>query len=502
MRNIIVASLFFTWIIVAFGQAEELLDAAEEYRLAYEAKKKGDPEAALLHWENLTDSCDMDVGMRYHVVGHIRELRPKVRVDRKKELGNVWTCLVLVYKNIDFEWTDDKGEKQHLVTKMTDQDIEAVRYGMDNFARHVLEYSSRELRISYELRVVERTLKTFVGDKSFWLSAQEMEKDMEDVGDGAYDTVFGHTKFQQEKDGPAIPAAFGGGALGADAGPKGCGYVNIILWVNGLEPKSRDGEIELHEWLHNIDWMFTAVQGYPDEICPTSDWGRMEGDFGGDADFRRTPEMKSWMPYYKHMMMDHVTRRMWRNASMHRVAATPWSRPPVSEWLVLGPFEKTDGRTFSTSFIDEGKIEPLPKKLTEGKKWRVVEVQTRTLNLDKLFLPNENVVAYAHIYVHSDESQRVQLRIGSDDGAAIWHDGRLIYDSEVPRALCLDENTVDVMLAEGWNRFLFKVDEISGGWALSARFTDPAGRALPGVRCSARPDESPAPSAIDEGDKE
>jgi hypothetical protein len=491
MRAVMVAALVVAavgWACArqcAYAQPAQFLDPVAEYKQAYEAEQKGDFETALLHWENLIDSCDIDAAMRLHVVGHVRAIRPKVAVDPKKEPSNTWTCLVLVYRNLDFEWTDKAGNKHHIATTMSDDDVKAVREGMDNFAKHVIELSSRELRINYRLEVVDRTITNLVGENAFWFAPAEAAKDMAGVENAAYDTVFAFTKFQQGEKSPSIPGAFGGGSLGADAGPKSCGYINIPLWAGGLKPGARDGEIELHEWLHNVDWAFTAVQGYPDDICPTPDGGRVEGDFGGDPDYRRPRDYPKWMPYYEHMMRDHVTRRMWRGASMHRVPRTPWTGRTVSEWLVLGPFEKTGGKTFGTAFINEETIAPRPDFEMQGMKWRSAQSTGLVLDLDGLFNPNENVVAYAHVYVHSDAAQRAQLRLGSDDGAAVWHNGKLIYRSEVPRALTMDVNSVDIMLTEGWNSFLFKVDELSGGWALSVRFVGPDGQPLKGVRYSA-----------------
>jgi hypothetical protein len=492
MRVLVAAAFLAAVMGAACAQQTEFLDPAAEYKLAYEAEQHGELEAALQHWENLIDSCDIEPAMRLHVVDRVRRLRPKVAVDPAKEPSNTWTCLVLVYKNLDFEWTDASGAKQHVATTMSDSDVAAVREGMDNFARHVLELSSRELRLAYDLKVVDRTITTLVGETNFWFSPGEAAKDMADVGNAAYDTVLAYTKFQQDGDKQGIPAAFGGGSLGADAGAKGCGYINIILWPAWLKPGSRDGEVELHEWLHQVDWAFTAVQGYPDDICPTSDAGRVEGDYGGDPDFRRPPGVNNWMPFYAHIMRDHVTRRMWRHASMHEVPATPWQKRFITEWLVLGPFEKTDGKTFDTPFVREERVSPKLGLEMGGRTWRLARSKGLVLDLDGLFEPNENVVAYAHVYVHSDEAQRAQLRLGSDDGAAVWHNGKLIYRSEVPRALTMDVNAVDVMLAKGWNSFLFKVDEISGGWSLSARFVGPDGQPLKGIRCVTVPADAPS----------
>jgi len=493
-HSIVIVVLLMAWLPVAWADAAEVLDPATEYKLAYEAEKQGDLAAALLHWENLQDSCDITREMRVQVVDRIRELRPQVPVDPKKEPANTWTCLVLVYKHLDFEWTDAEGTKHHVVTTMSDDDIAEVRRGVDGFAGHVLNYTSREMRIAYDFRVIERTLSSLVGGQRFWLGPKEVEKDMDDVPFGAYESVFAYVKMQQEEDGPSVPGAFGGGALGSDIGPKGCGYTNILLWVNRLKPNTRKGEIELHEWLHQIDWMFVALQGYPDEICPNPDGGRKEGDYGGDADFRHTAAMKGlgWMPYYAHMMQDHVTRRMWRNASMHRMPDTRWLRGRVSEWLVLGPFEKTNGTSLATPFIDEETVEPRPGLKTAGKQWRLARNKGVMLELNALFDPNDNVVAYAHVYVHSDKTRLAQLRLGTDDGGAVWHNGRLIYFAPVARGIQNDRNIVDVELTEGWNRFLFKVDDISGSWALTARLTTPRRGPVPGIRLAATPDASPA----------
>lgn len=198
MRTGFLAALVVATIGPVWAQQADFLDPAAEYKQAYEAEQKGDFVAALQHWENLIDSCDIEPAMRLHVVDRVRAIRPKVAVDPKKEPSNTWSCLALVYKNIEFEWTDKAGEKHHLVTTMSDDDVKAVREGMDNYAKHVLELSSRELGITYELRVVDRKVTELVGEDNFWLSPQEAEKDMKDDGMAAYDTVFAFSRFQQE----------------------------------------------------------------------------------------------------------------------------------------------------------------------------------------------------------------------------------------------------------------------------------------------------------------
>ena len=111
-------------------------------------------------------------------------------------------------------------------------------------------------------------------------------------------------------------------------------FQNYLLRFNYLIPNKRSGEIELHEWLHQIGWMFNALHGYPRGTCPSSDGGRkVGGRWGGDPDYRLPVTAKTWMPYYIHIMQDHVTRRMWRTASLRHVPETAWNRPVVKEWL-------------------------------------------------------------------------------------------------------------------------------------------------------------------------
>lgn len=492
---IIVAILLIGWAGSVSGQVTELLNPATEWKLAHEAQKSGDPAAALQHFENLIDSCDIDVVMRFAIVDRVRRLRPTVPVDPKKQPSNTWTCLVLVYENVDFEWTDKAGKAgkagktHHVVTKMTKEDVKEIRSGMDGFARDVLKYTSREMRITYDFKVVERTLKSFVGGGRFWLGPKQAEKDMDDVEFAAYDSVFTYVKMQQKADGPAIPRAFGGGTLGSDIGPKGCGYTNYLVGPRALEPNRRTGEIEVHEWLHQIAWMFMALHGYPRGSCASSDGGRkVGGRWGGDPDYRLALTEKSWMPFYIHIMQDHITRKMWRNASMRRIPDTPWTRGRVNEWLVLGPFEKGDGRTLATRFIDERNVRPRPGLKTAGKEWRLAKSQGVMVNLNDYFKQNDGVIAYAHVYVYSDKRQVAQLRLGSDDGAAVRHNGQLIYFAPVPRGIQKDRNSVDVMLEEGWNSFLFKVDDIGGSWGLTARITMPRGGPVPGLRYAVSPD--------------
>ena len=86
--------------------------------------------------------------------------------------------------------------------------------------------------------------------------------------------------------------------------------------------------------------------------------------------------------------------------------------------------------------------------------------------------------AYVHTYVHSPTTQAVQLRLGSDDAIKVWLNGDNVHTSDVCRSYAFDQDVVDVILSEGWNRLLIKLNENCGDWRFSARFTNNSGQNL------------------------
>ncbi|MCY2952407.1 MAG: hypothetical protein NTU53_10565 [Planctomycetota bacterium] len=99
---------------------------------------------------------------------------------------------------------------------------------------------------------------------------------------------------------------------------NGAGSIMVPWHTNCPFPGETNGEMELHEWLHQIDWMLANVLHYPDSVVPSSDSGRMEGDNrpGGDAEYARKRSETTWMGLYRHIMEDHITRQMWSESAM------------------------------------------------------------------------------------------------------------------------------------------------------------------------------------------
>jgi hypothetical protein len=66
----------------------------------------------------------------------------------------------------------------------------------------------------------------------------------------------------------------------------------------------------------------------------------------------------------------------------------------------------------------------------------------------------------------------VQLKIGTDDGVAVWLNGQEAHARNVHRALTVDQDVTQAHLNAGTNTLLVKVTQVGGGWAMCVRLVD------------------------------
>ncbi|MBN1384142.1 MAG: discoidin domain-containing protein [Elusimicrobia bacterium] len=144
----------------------------------------------------------------------------------------------------------------------------------------------------------------------------------------------------------------------------------------------------------------------------------------------------------------------------------------IRSWYVCGPFQK--GTMDEECFKNEGSIVAKEGRKSGGERWRLFSVLDDALNFDSpdLFGPNDNCNGFAYVEVVSPREQEAVLLAGSDDGVRIWVNGDMVLNNDIPRGLTLDEDSVNIKLKKGKNRLLFKVNDLGGGWNLSARITD------------------------------
>jgi alpha-galactosidase len=95
------------------------------------------------------------------------------------------------------------------------------------------------------------------------------------------------------------------------------------------------------------------------------------------------------------------------------------------------------------------------------------------VNLNRLVGIHEQAVVYGYAEVDSIHARDAVLKIGSDDGVAVWLNGVKVHTHDVARGHNAGDDEVKVHLSEGTNRLLVKVHNQAGGWAFSVAIPQP-----------------------------
>ncbi len=101
-------------------------------------------------------------------------------------------------------------------------------------------------------------------------------------------------------------------------------------------------------------------------------------------------------------------------------------------------------------------------------KWKKLDQGVNILiDLDKQTDPELNVRALGYVYaqIKSDTARTVEVTMGSDDGARMWLNGRIVNDKDVPRGLEPTEDRIKLPLEAGVNHMLLKVSQGGGQWS-------------------------------------
>jgi hypothetical protein len=109
--------------------------------------------------------------------------------------------------------------------------------------------------------------------------------------------------------------------------------------------------------------------------------------------------------------------------------------------------------------------------------WKSWHTDSESVDLDEAIDKIDGKLAYAYTEFESDAAQAAIMALGTDDGCRVWLNGEQIFDYPSGRALVLDADLVPVLLQEGTNRLLIKVEDQFDGWGVACRFL-PLGEGL------------------------
>jgi glucose/arabinose dehydrogenase len=107
-----------------------------------------------------------------------------------------------------------------------------------------------------------------------------------------------------------------------------------------------------------------------------------------------------------------------------------------------------------------------------------IRSEARNVNFLKYITPAYRTVAYAFVWVEVPEDRKGLLGMMSDDGIAVWLNGREIWRNPVSRFMPDDTRDIDlpaIELKKGLNALLIKVDQNDGDWQFKARVLNPDG---------------------------
>jgi hypothetical protein len=154
-----------------------------------------------------------------------------------------------------------------------------------------------------------------------------------------------------------------------------------------------------------------------------------------------------------------------------------------TDWMIIGPFLNNKGfEGHHTKYPPEKEINFTAKYdgVNGLVKWMEHKQQETfaTVDLKKLYTPNEFVCAYALCYVTSPTNQEVQIRLGSNDSAKLWLDGNLIYDYASEGTAILDRDIIQTTLPEGTTPILLKICNGELDWGFVFRITDTNGQVM------------------------
>lgn len=173
-----------------------------------------------------------------------------------------------------------------------------------------------------------------------------------------------------------------------------------------------------------------------------------------------------------------------------------WAGKPIDnegffrQWLVLSPVPSAADSNQAVDQVllkDEAKLAPAAgDKVRVGDKdlvWQKVECEQYAIDFAGL-APSDNATAYAVVYpVAAEELKNVVLRIGTDDGAKVYLNGKVVGTVKETRPIDKDQNVYpNLTLQKGVNVLVLKVTNGNGEWKGAARFTDANGAPLKGLK--------------------
>jgi hypothetical protein len=159
----------------------------------------------------------------------------------------------------------------------------------------------------------------------------------------------------------------------------------------------------------------------------------------------------------------------WYGLRLYRNKGKSNNTPTIAlgDWSYAGPFANA-GRGFDTVYPPEKGVDLKTKykgKNNEPVAWRPGKFTDGQINNLALFRDNNDAVVYLHRTITCKAPMKLPVSLGSDDGLAVWLNGKKLVSQNVNRACAPDQARVTFDLKAGANELLLKVTQGGGDWA-------------------------------------
>ncbi len=430
---------------------EEAETSAEKHLKSAETAESAELfDRAFYHYERVIDTCAAtdEQGAAARERRHAVQEHLPANADEKKAAP--WRVLAVVCRAYTLKTGDLVASY-----RLSDATIKALKEGVTAFEKTVWESSRGAMKASVTFMPLEDPVKSLRReDNGSWMDIDEFERNFPKIKpkDGEFDQVFVYMVGDAKQSIPFLDRARWMGRWK---------YARAWNFMLAADDVKGDGEIETHHFLRSLRGTLERCAGYNPRLVPDV----------GENPRNGCCQDKKGMEWYRHILLDHITTRMYQEAP------PPLPQGPYLSRFVLVSerYPNTDDKGLDNPHINELNLE------SDLKGWQPLKAGDDVININKHFSPNAGVRAtcYLATYVTVKKGQWARLMFGSTDMIKLFVNGAEVGKrTERPDTAEPDDWAFRFHLKDGRNFLLIKSASNDNPWHLVARLTDAKGNPL------------------------
>lgn len=145
----------------------------------------------------------------------------------------------------------------------------------------------------------------------------------------------------------------------------------------------------------------------------------------------------------------------------------------IREWQVSAPYHYSASHGLDSVFAPESNLPQAEKDLAEKIEWRTLEASPEGIvNLSDGIGTLRKVVVYAKTEFTSSAAGDMLFLIGSDDGVAVWLNGKEVHRNDAHRGVVPGDDIAIARIQRGKNQLLVKIENGGGNWGFCVEPVD------------------------------